>query len=108
MLGLLDRWLDHHGEPAWVGELVAMVNDELIQALGGPHLQIGPSHFMKEGLDEAEVDRIWRYNIEPFVEDQFFGDPAQIDRFRFAQVRQRHQERSGAADLSGPLSPAED
>ena len=29
MEGLLERWLATHGEPAWVGELVAMVNDEL-------------------------------------------------------------------------------
>lgn len=52
MSGLLDRWLAAKGEPAWVGELVSMVNDELAEALGGPHLQLGPSHFMRSGLDE--------------------------------------------------------
>lgn len=86
MAGLLDRWLAREGEPAWVGELVAQVNDELEQDLGGPHLQLGPSHFMKHDLDRDALRRIWEYDIEPFIEDQFFGDAARINKFRFAQV----------------------
>ena len=74
MDGLLGRWLDRHDEPGWVAGLVMMVNAELVESLGGPHLQIGPSHFMRSGLDEARIRRIWRYNIEPLMEDQFFGD----------------------------------
>ena len=62
------------------------MNDQLIEALSGPHLQIGPSYFMKKRLDRDAVRRIWEYNIEPFIEDQFFGDPAQIEQFRFAAV----------------------
>lgn len=89
MSGLLDRWLQREGEPAWVGELVAQVNDELSVELGGPHLQLGPSHFMKKGLDEKVVQRIWQYDIEPFVEDQFFGDAARINYFQFSQVWSR-------------------
>jgi 5-methylcytosine-specific restriction protein B len=95
MRGLLDRWLAEHQEPAWVGELVAMVNDELVVALGGPHLQLGPSHFMKKGLDEERLRRIWRYNVEPFVEDQFFGDGEQIERFRFERVLARYHDEAG-------------
>ena len=92
MAGLLDRWLERQGEPAWVGELVAQVNDELEQELGGPHLQLGPSHFMKRGLDRETLRRVWEYDIEPLMEDQFFGDPARIARFRFAQVWARFSE----------------
>ena len=46
--GLLDRWLKREGEPSWVGKLVEMVNDELTEAIGAD-LQLGPSHFMKQG-----------------------------------------------------------
>jgi 5-methylcytosine-specific restriction enzyme B len=92
MAGLLDRWLDREGEPAWVGELVAQVNHELEQELGGPHLQLGPSHFMKHGLDRDALRRIWEYDIEPFIEDQFFGDAARIDKFRFTQVWARFSD----------------
>lgn len=92
MAGLLDRWLAREGEPAWVGELVAQVNDELERELGGPHLQLGASHFMRRGLDEESLRLIWRYDIEPFIEDQFFGDPARIQKFRFPAVLSRFRD----------------
>lgn len=92
MAGLLDRWLEREGEYAWVGELVAHVNDELTIELGGPHLQLGPSHFMKKGLSEQVLRRIWEYDIEPFIEDQFFGDAARIKHFRFPQVWSRFND----------------
>lgn len=95
MAGLLGRWLAREGEPAWVGDLVAQVNDELEQELGGPHLQLGASHFMKHDLDQNALRRIWEYDIEPFIEDQFFGDPERIDRFRFPQVWRRFHELAG-------------
>ncbi|MGX6511644.1 McrB family protein [Rhodococcus sp. SJ-2] len=95
MKNLLDRWLAREGEPAWVGELVAQVNDELTDALGGPHLQLGASHFMKPGLDRESLRRIWEYDIEPFIEDQFFGDSARIDYFRFGQVWSRFSDLAG-------------
>jgi len=41
----------------------------LEQDLGGLHLQLGPSHFMKHALDQDALRRIWEYNIEPFIED---------------------------------------
>lgn len=84
--GLLTRWLEHFEQPVWIGELLEMVNDNLIRDLGGPHLQIGPSHFMKKGLDENAVRRIWQYNILPFIEDQFFGQPDRIRNYEFDRV----------------------
>ncbi len=95
MSGLLDRWLAREDEPAWVGHLVYAVNDELKDVLEGSHLLLGPSHFMKEygySPDEQheQLRRIWEYNIEPFIEDQFFGDPDRIERFRFKAVIRRH------------------
>ncbi len=109
MAGLLDRWLEREGEPDWVGSLVEAVNGELKAELEGSHLLLGPSHFMKEygpSLDgqRERLRRIWRYNIEPFIEDQFFGDPNQIHRFRFNQVMNRH----GPPTQSEPPEPEED
>ena len=93
--GLLERWLRANGEPEWVGVLVDIVNDDLTDALGGSHLLLGASHFMKNDLDRDKLRQIWEYNIEPFIEDQFFGNPAQIDRFRFDAVLARYLERTG-------------
>ena len=96
MAGLLDRWLeDDEDRPAWVGHLVEAVNRELKEVLEGSHLLLGPSHFMKaygSSLEEQrqQLRRIWEYNIEPFIEDQFFGDPDRIARFRFDAVMRRH------------------
>ena len=106
MAGLLDRWLDRRGEPAWIGDLVDSINNELKQALDGSHLLLGPSHFMKAyGSSPAEqrqrLRRIWEYNIEPFIEDQFFGDPEQIARFRFDAVWNRHGPSDGPKSGTG-------
>ena len=95
MAGLLGRWLEHKDEPAWVGHLVDAVNSELKDVLDGSHLLLGASHFMTEygsSPDEQNerLRRIWQYNIEPFIEDQFFGDPNQIARFQFDAVMRRH------------------
>ncbi|MCY3632871.1 MAG: DUF4357 domain-containing protein [bacterium] len=98
--GLLERWLAANDEPSWVGELVAQVNDELDRELGGPHLLLGPSHFMKKGLNEETMGRIWKYNIEPFIEDQFFGDRDQIDYFRFDQVYKRYLDSLGRSEAA--------
>ena len=105
--GLLDRWLEREDQPSWVGELVAMVNDELTEALDAG-LQLGASHFMKKGYraepdeNDATLSRIWRFNIEPFIEDQFFGNETQINRFRLGPVLRRYRSQSGRDDPTEP------
>lgn len=98
--GLLDRWL-HAREPSqtWIGELVDMVNERLSIDLGGPHLQIGPSYFMKSGIDEHRLAEIWRYDIMPFIEDQLFGQPEKIARYRFEVVLSDYHKQT---DLQPP------
>lgn len=61
---------------------------------------IGPSHFMKQDLDENGLRRIWEYNIEPLIEDQFFGRQVVIDSYRFGEVWRR--------DGPGAAVPASD
>ena len=107
--GLLGRWLARENQPTWVGRLVDAVNDELKGDLEGSHLLLGPSHFMKDyGPTPAEqrerLRRIWEYNIEPFIEDQFFGDPDRIQHYRFDAVFARHGPSTQASGGSGALS----
>ena len=103
--GLLGRWLEREGEPGWVDGLVAMVNRELTEAVG-EDLQLGFSHFMRRGYreepseDDETLRRIWQYNIEPFVEDQLFGDRARIERFRFEKVIARYRSKLKPDDSS--------
>ena len=110
MAGLLTRWLKREDQPDWIGHLVDAVNDELTRELGGSHLLLGPSHFMRQfGPSLAEqrqqLRRIWEYNIEPFIEDQFFGNPERIDSFRFNQVMTRH---GPAAESDADVSDDDD
>ena len=88
---LLRKWTQEHAPgQAWVVDLVSAVNIELEKALGGDHLQLGPSHFMKTDLNDGGFERVWKYNIEPFIEDQLFGNPDKIKRFRLDAVLERH------------------
>ena len=108
--GLLDAWGADHGlDRRWV-ELLAMVNRELAEDLGGPDLQVGPSHFMRPNLDAGDAERIWTYSVFPYIEDQLFGRPDRIERYRWGQVVTRLErlldDREVGEELStGPESP---
>ncbi len=104
MAGLLGRWLAKYDGPVWVADLVEMVNTELYERLGGPHLQIGPSHFMTDGLDdETKLRRIWTYNVYPYVEEQLFGELTEISRYTWDAVRARFESQSRAGDVEVDL-----
>jgi 5-methylcytosine-specific restriction protein B len=92
MSGLLARYLQRHEADAEWADLVAMVNRELRDRLGSSDLLLGPSHFMKSRLDEATMARIWRYNVEPFVDDLFYGDDDAIALFHWPKVLARFRE----------------
>lgn len=100
--GLLERWLRSVDEPTWVADLVDQVNQQLFKAMGGGDLMLGPSYFMVKGLDEQKLRRIWRYRIEPLIEDVFFGQPSKIEPFRFEQVWKSFRSLGGSDD--GELS----
>jgi 5-methylcytosine-specific restriction enzyme B len=95
--GLLRRWLLANSEPEWVADLVDQVNQELITTLGMGDLALGPSYFMVRGLDEARLRRIWRYRIEPLIEDIFFGEPKRSEPFWFEHVWHSFQAVGGTA-----------
>lgn len=89
MAGLLGRWFERNGGPSWVADLVDAVNAELQEKLGGPHLQIGPSHFMRPNLDGVALERIWTYNVYPFIEEQLWGQVAEIAKYTWKSVLAR-------------------
>ncbi len=99
MADLLRSWLDAHDEPEWMADLLDMVNEELRERLGGPDLQVGPSHFMRAGLnDETALRQVWTYSVFPFIEEQLYGDQAAIKQYRFDDVMKRFQARVAPVD----------
>ncbi len=109
--GLLRRWCaENEFELDWVADLLDAVNERLRADLEGDYMLIGPSHFMKHDLDENGLRRIWEYNIEPLIEDQFFGRQEVIDEYRFSRVWRRHGPGANPPDAKTgvPDGPAGD
>ncbi|MCY4457691.1 MAG: AAA family ATPase, partial [Acidimicrobiaceae bacterium] len=108
---LLRKWTNKNAPgQAWVVDIVSAVNSELNKELGGEHLQLGPSHFMKTNLNEGGFKRVWEYNIEPFIEDQLFGNPNKIKKFRLDAVLLRYgpEHFEGSDLLDGPAIPEDE
>ena len=76
---VLREWLARKA-PAmeWVADVVEDVNEKLKD---DRHAAIGPSYFMKEGLDRAGVERVWRHSVVPYIEECLFGDNEKIAEF---------------------------
>lgn len=45
----------------------------------GEHFQIGHSFFMKKGLDEPQLLRIWEYAIRPILKEYYFEEPLIVE-----------------------------
>ena len=89
--GLLDRWLRaNRPEMAWVADVIDRANERLADRNGA----IGPSFFLKSDLDEARLERIWRHEISPYLEDHFLDEPERLREFELGALR--------AAQGSGP------
>ena len=70
-----------------VAGFVDRANERLKERLKGDrHAAIGPSYFMREGLDAANAERIWKYSIEPYVEERLVGDEGSLDEFKWDQI----------------------
>lgn len=74
---VLRNWLRKNApQMDWIADVVDLANKGLQD---DRHAAIGPSYFMKEGLDILVVRRVWRHSVLPYVAERFFGD---IDRLR--------------------------
>ena len=104
--GVLRRWLKANGldHMVWVADVVDRANDRLKDDL---HAAIGPSYFMKPGLDEAAVERIWKHSILPYVEERRFGGGERAEDFGLDGLRRAgvsggsQDEQSGDAGANG-------
>jgi len=96
--GLLGRWLDRE-KPAmkWVADLLDHANNKLSDR----HLAIGPSHFIRDDLDDAWVERVWDYSILPYIEEQLFGQDERLAEFEFSRLRDEVQAAATAANGDG-------
>ena len=97
--GLLRRWLaDKSPHMQWVADVLDRANEKLGH---DRHAAIGPSHFMRDSLDDAAVARIWQHSVLPYVEECLFGEGDRLGEFALDALR-----RSG--DPRGPRSDGDD
>ena len=106
--GLLRRWLDENelGDMTWVADAV----DEANRQLEDRHAAIGPSYFMKEGLNEAQARRIWKHAVLPYIEEHLFGEADRLSKFELDALRRQGGSDSasttaGEADVSDQEAP---
>ena len=76
--GVLRRWLGEGSELEWIADVVEQANKLLEE---NRHAAIGPSYFMKEGLDKKMVERIWKHSVRPYIEEQLMGDDRHLEQF---------------------------
>ena len=84
---LLRKYLAKHSlGMEWVADVVDRANS-LLQ--DDRHAAIGPSYFLKQDLDEAAVERIWEYNVFPYIEERLFGyESDRLEGFRLINLRE--------------------
>ena len=83
---VLRRWLTAKGlgHMAWVADIVDRANEKLRD---DRHAAIGPSYFMKDGLDDDAVERIWKHSVLPYIEERRFGGEQATDDFELHKLR---------------------
>jgi MoxR-like ATPase len=67
---LFESWLKVHPSPVpWLGALYRRLTAEAIQ---DEAFRIGPSVFMRPGLDEAGLRQVWQWSIMPYLNEYYF------------------------------------
>ena len=82
---VLRRWLQLKTPGMeWVADVVERANELLSD---DRHAAIGPSYFMKAGLDKASVERIWKHSVLPYIKERLFGEGGRLGEFDLDELR---------------------
>lgn len=81
---VLAGWLDENASNmAWVDELVSLANG-IIQ---NPDHAIGPAFFMRVGLDDETLARIWKVQVLPYLDEFLHDMPEMRTRLELTHLR---------------------
>ena len=102
--GLLRRWLEANDLAGmdWVADIVERANEKL----DDHHAAIGPSYFMRRELDDAAVERIWKHEVLPYVEEHLFGQRDRLGEFALDALRGARAPTGGEPGDDGDLQDA--
>jgi len=79
---LLSAWLEANKKPAWISELLKIVN----LGINDSRFKLGPSYFMVQDVEE-DLENIWNYQILPQLHDVHFGDEKILSKYSFDTVK---------------------
>lgn len=100
--GLLRRWLERNNpDLVWIADVVERANT----ILDDPNVAIGPSYFIKKGLDREWVRLIWEHNVLPYLEERLFGEPERLAEFELHRLQRgliETPEVEGQEDIGSP------
>lgn len=87
---VLVRWIEANGAPL---PYLMDLFDEVNRAIEDQDYQIGFSYFMRPEMTVADLGRIWRYSIEPYLEECFFDNRAKVNELRWNSLIARFGSR---------------
>ena len=79
--GLLQRWLEEKGKPAWVGDFLDIVN----KGINDSRFKLGPSYFMVQDIED-DLENVWNYQIMPQLHDVHFGDEKVLNKYTYESI----------------------
>ena len=78
--------------------LVSLANGKL----SNKEAAIGPSYFMKKGgLDQTKLERAWKYNVLPYIEEQLYGSNLSLAEFELPNLRKELAQGNDTAEAQG-------
>ena len=81
----------------WVADVLERANKKL----DDHHAAVGPSHFMRRGLDAAAVERVWKHSVLPYVGEHLFGQRDRLNEFALDKLRGAGSPGGGTEGDSG-------
>lgn len=95
---VLPRFLrTHHPAMAWVADVVAEAN----RKVNDPLAAIGPSHFLRQDLNDRHVERIWTYDVLPTLRENLYGREGELDSLSLEALRGHVQSEPSIEALDG-------
>jgi len=86
--GVLESFLENRvPKMTWVARMLESVNAKLER-----EVRIGPSHFLREDLDDRWVRLAWNHAVIPTLREHFYDQPQQLDQFTYENLK------AGSAD----------
>ena len=105
--GLLRKWLNKKGLGGmeYVADVVVRANELLRD---DRHAAIGPSYFMKDDLNDAKAELIWKHSVLPYIEERLFGQDDRLREFELDRLRGGDGDQQDIQDGQDEGGDAED